>query len=255
MLVENLRAYDDLIENSRQRIQLLERAARLLYREWFVHLRFPGHKHTAGSDEMPSGWTVQRLSNVAIKIGSGSTPRGGAAAYQSKGVTLIRSMNVHDYRFTESSLAYISDDQAEMLSRVSVKPLDILLNITGGSVGRCCMVPDRHLPARVNQHVMIIRIDPTKCAPHFVLHAINSHQQKQSLLSIARAGGATREALTKVVVESISLVVPPSHLLDQFEEVAGGLFDQRQLLAAQNIQLTRARDLLLPRLMNGELAV
>jgi len=250
-----LSAYDDLIENNRRRIQLLEQAAHLLYKEWFVHLRFPGHEHVTITDGVPEGWTVRRLSDLATKVGSGATPRGGAAAYQSEGITLIRSMNIYDYRFEDEGLAYINDDQAEKLSAVTVEPLDILLNITGASVARCCMVPERHLPARVNQHVMIIRIDPNECGSHYVLNSINSHQQKQKLLSIAKAGGATREALTKDVVQNIFLPVPTVHLLDQFEETAGRLFNQRQLVAAQNSQLAKARDLLLPRLMNGEVVV
>ncbi len=247
-------AYDDLIENNGRRIQLLEQAARLLYKEWFVHLRFPGHEHIKITNGVPEGWAVRRLSDLATKIGSGATPRGGANAYHSKGITLIRSMNIYDYQFEDDGLAYINDDQADKLSAVSVEPLDILLNITGASVARCCIVPDRHLPARVNQHVMIIRLNPTECGPHYVLHTINSHQHKEKLLSIARAGGATREALTKDVIQNLSLLVPSKHLLDQFEETAGSLFDQRQLLAAQNSQLAQARDLLLPRLMSGEVA-
>jgi len=250
-----LSTYDDLIENNRRRIQLLEQAARLLYKEWFVHLRFPGHEHVTIKDGIPEGWMVRRMSDLTTKVGSGATPRGGAAVYQSEGTTLIRSLNVYDYRFEDDGLVYINDDQAEKLSAVTVEPLDILLNITGASVARCCMVPYRHLPARVNQHVMIIRIDPNECGPHYVLSTINSHQQKQKLLNIGRAGGATREALTKDVVQNIFLPVPSKHLLDQFEETAGRLFEQSQLLAAQNSQLAKAHDLLLPRLMNTEVIV
>jgi type I restriction enzyme, S subunit len=249
-----LSAYDDLIENNRRRIQLLEQAARLLYKEWFVHLRFPGHEHTKIHNGIPEGWTIRRLSDIATKIGSGATPRGGAAAYQSEGITLIRSQNIYDYQFEDAGLTYINEDQAEKLSTVTVEPSDILLNITGASVGRCCMVPERHLPARVNQHVMIIRVDPQQCSTQYILHFINSHQQKQILLSIARAGGATREALTKDVIQNIHIPMPSVHLLEQFEETASRIFIQQQLLGAQNNKLAEARDLLLPRLMNGELA-
>jgi type I restriction enzyme, S subunit len=250
-----LSAYDGLIENNQRRIQLLEQAVRLLYREWFVRFSFPGHEHVKTKDGVPEGWAVRRLSNLAIKISSGATPRGGAATYQSEGIALIRSQNVYDYRFEDGGLAYINDNQAEKLSAVTVEPLDILLNITGASVARCCMVPERHLPARVNQHVMIIRTDRNECSPHYILNTINSHQQKQRLLSIARAGGATREALTKDVVQNTPILVPSGHLLDRFEGVAGRLFEQCQLLDAQNSELARARDLLLPRLMNGEIIV
>src|SRR5262245_7335706 len=194
-----LSVYDDLIENNQRRMALLEEAARQLYREWFVRLRFPGHEHTRIIDSplgsIAEGWRVVRLGNITTKIGSGATPRGGQSAYQEQGITLIRSLNVYDERFEDDGLAFIDDDQAAQLSHVTVEPRDILLNITGASVARCCMVPERHLPARVNQHVMIIRVDTTLVDPSFVLCAINSDQRKRQLLSYAQVG-ATREALT-----------------------------------------------------------
>jgi type I restriction enzyme S subunit len=134
-----LSAYDSLIENNRRRMQLLEQAARLLYKEWFVHLRFPGHEHIKIVDGVPEGWEVRRLFDIATKIGSGATPRGGAASYQSEGITLIRSQNIYDHQFHDDGLAHINDEQAAKLSAVTVEPVDILLNITGASVGRCCM--------------------------------------------------------------------------------------------------------------------
>lgn len=254
-ITSRLSAYDDLIENNRRRIELLEQAARLLYKEWFVHLRFPGHEHAKIKNGLPLGWKLEPFGNLTTKIGSGATPRGGAAAYQAEGITLIRSQNVYDYRFEDDGLAFINDEQAESLSNVTVEPSDILLNITGASVGRCCMVPERHLPARVNQHVMIIRVHPGKIGPNYLLHGINSHQMKQTILSIARAGGATREALTKDVVSGLQIIVPTPQLIADFEDTAGRLLNQQHILSQQNVQLAKARELLLPRLMNGEVVV
>ena len=117
------------------------------------------------------------------------------------------------------------------------------------------MIPSRHLPARVNQHVMIIRVKPSSCGQYYILHSINSHRNKEQLMNIARAGGATREALTKDVVGRLSLMIPPASLLNEFEQRATLLSDQCHLLEAQNVQLAKARDLLLPKLMNGEVAV
>ena len=253
-----LSAYDDLIENNRRRMALLEEAARQLYREWFVRLRFPGHEHTRIIDSplgpIAEGWRVVRLGDITTKIGSGATPRGGQSAYQEKGITLIRSLNVYDERFEDEGLAFIDDEQAAQLSHVTVEPRDILLNITGASVARCCMVPERHLPARVNQHVMIIRVDTTLTDPSFVLCAINSDQRKRQLLSYAQVG-ATREALTKETVTNFEIVLPDEKLLRQFGEVARDINQQREVLAHQNADLRAARDLLLPRLMSGEIAV
>lgn len=258
-IVSLLSTYDGLIENNRRRMVLLEEAARLLYREWFVLLRFPGHEHTrigqSALGRIPSDWRVAPLGEIATKIGSGATPKGGEAAYRDAGVTLIRSMNVYDSGFSDDGLAYLDDDQAEGLANVTVEPRDILLNITGASVARCCMVPDRHLPARVNQHVMIIRADPSRCDPYFLLASINSQQRKQQLLSYAQAGGATREALTKEAVSNFQIVLPSPTLVAEFGRFARELALQREVLAKQNQKLRAARDLLLPRLMSGEIVV
>jgi type I restriction enzyme, S subunit len=247
-----LSAYDDLIENNRRRMTLLEDSARLLYNEWFVRLRFPGHEHTPLVEGVPQGWRRASLGSLASKIGSGFTPRGGDAAYQSEGVSLIRSLNVYNDHFKEEGLAFLSEEQALALAGVAVEPKDILLNITGASVTRCCMAPEHFLPARVNQHVMIIRIDPEKADPFFVHKAINSDERKRQLLSYAQKG-STREALTKEMVSNFEVMLPTSTLMNQFGETAAAVFKQCELLARQNQKLRAARDLLLPRLMSGDL--
>jgi len=111
-----------------------------------------------GMPELPQGWKWQNLSEVSVKIGSGSTPRGGRKAYKSEGISLIRSLNVYDDGFKIKGLAFIDDEQASKLSNVVVEENDVLLNITGASIARCCVVPSDLLPARVNQHVSIIRL-------------------------------------------------------------------------------------------------
>lgn len=253
-IADILSTYDDLIENNRRRMALLEESARLLYREWFVRLRFPGYEHTPIVGGVPQGWRKVSLSSIASKIGSGATPRGGEAAYQTEGVTLIRSMNVYDDLFNDDGLAFLNDHQADRLANVVVEPLDILLNITGASVARCCMAPERYLPARVNQHVMIIRVDPEKASPFIVHKAINSDECKRQLLSFARKG-STREALTKDEVARFEITIPKRPIMERFDEVASDSFRQRGVLASQNQKLRAARDLLLPRLMSGEVTV
>ncbi|MDZ7856829.1 restriction endonuclease subunit S [Sphaerotilus sp.] len=251
-IAESLSSYDDLIENNRRRMTLLEQSARLLYEEWFVRLRFPGHEHTRIVEGVPEGWHKVPLGKIVGKIGSGFTPRGGDAAYLPEGTPLIRSLNVYDDQFQDDGLAFISDEQALSLAGVTVESKDILLNITGASVARCCMAPERYLPARVNQHVMIIRVDREKADPFFVHKAINSDERKRQLLSFAQKG-STREALTKEMVSKFEIVVPPVGLMRQFGGVASQVFQQRETLALQNQKLRAARDLLLPRLMSGEL--
>lgn len=148
---------------------------------------------------------VYKLKDICLKIGSGATPRGGKKAYCNEGISLIRSQNVLDFEFTYDGLAHINEKQAEKLSNVEVKPQDILLNITGDSVARACAVDARVLPARVNQHVAIIRPDEDRVLSSYILFFLQ--MIKPYLLQIA-AGGATRNALTKSIIENLELEVP-----------------------------------------------
>ncbi len=160
------------------------------------------------------GWQLARVGDIASKIGSGATPRGGTAVYQDSGVTLIRSMNVYDRRFERAGLAFIDQDQAALLDGVTVEPLDVLLNITGASVARVCLAPADLLPARVNQHVAIIRPMPTIMHPTFLMELLTSASMK--LLLLRGAGrGATREAITKRDIQDLEVMCPP--LKDQTE--------------------------------------
>jgi len=253
-IVRVLQHYDSLIANNQRRITLLEEAARQLYREWFVRLRFPGAEHSAIVEGVPEGWRRTTLGDICSKIGSGFTPRGGEASYVESGVTLIRSQNVYDDRFDESGLAFLTEEQAEEMEGVTVASRDVLLNITGASVARCCMVLDSLLPARVNQHVMILRVADDSVSPHFVLGTLNSGLHKRQLHSLAQKG-ATRQALTKEMMENFGLVVASSEIMREFDEIVEPNFQLRQNLTRQNTKLRTARDLLLPRLMSGQLTV
>jgi len=181
----------------------------------------------------PKGWEVKSLKELTNKLGSGSTPRGGKEAYLEEGISLIRSLNVHDNKFLHKNLAFISDKQAEKLKNVIIEKGDLLLNITGASVCRASLVDNDILPARVNQHVCIIRTKPDKILPTFLARLITSSSYKQKLMSIATAGGATREALTKQQVESLDIIVPPFEVQEKFESIVGKVF---QLLKSSELQ-------------------
>ena len=145
-----------------------------------------------------------RLGDVCTKIGSGATPKGGKEAYKPSGIPLIRSQNVLDWSFTSNGLAFLDEGQAAALANVEVEPRDILLNITGDSVARACMVPDWCTPARVNQHVSIVRPGPD-LDPTFLLCYLQS--SKPLLLKLA-SSGATRNALTKGMIGDLEIELP-----------------------------------------------
>lgn len=147
-----------------------------------------------------------KLKDICEKIGSGATPRGGKEAYCEAGMSLIRSQNVLDYVFSADGLAHINEEQAEKLKNVAVEDNDVLINITGDSVARVCMVDKKYLPARVNQHVCIVRAKQEIVMPSYLLYFLQMN--KDYLLQMA-SGGATRNALTKEMLNNIELQLPP----------------------------------------------
>ena len=141
------------------------------------------------------------LSSITSKIGSGSTPRGGNSVYSDSGISFIRSQNVLDMDFSTENLAFINDNQAEKLNNVIVEKNDILLNITGDSIARCTVVPEEILPARVNQHVSIIRCKNTEESKYVMYYL---QYMKKYLLQISKVGG-TRNALTKEAIGKLPI--------------------------------------------------
>ncbi len=158
---------------------------------------------------MNAGWIRRSLRSATTKIGSGATPLGGESNYKQSGTSLIRSLNVHDGEFRWKDLAFIDDAQAKQLDNVVVESGDVLLNITGASVARCCIVPNEVLPARVNQHVSILRPVADCLLPGFLQYMLVSRDYKNQLLS-AGDGGATRQALTKAQLQDFAIVFPES---------------------------------------------
>lgn len=153
-------------------------------------------------------WISARLGEVTTKIGSGATPLGGEAAYKPMGTSLIRSLNIHDGEFRYKDLARIDDTQSARLGNVVVEPNDVLLNITGASVARCCVVPLEVLPARVNQHVAIVRPQANQLWPQFLQYMLVSSEYKHRLLNAGEGAGSTRQALTKAQLEGFVVKFP-----------------------------------------------
>ena len=163
---------------------------------------------------------IYKLAQICSKIGSGATPKGGKESYLGGNTSLIRSQNVIDFGFLYNGLALINDEQAHGLDNVTVMTGDVLLNITGDSVARCCKVPSNILPARVNQHVAIIRGDNNIVISDYILSYLQ--YKKPYLLSLSQ-GGATRNALTKKMIEDIKIPLPSiseqRHIIDLLSSI------------------------------------
>lgn len=158
-----------------------------------------------------------RLGNHTKKIGSGQTPSGGYRSYVPNGIPLIRSQNVLMGSFSSEGLVHISDEIDASMIGSRVLPGDVLLNITGASIGRVCVVPDDICPANVNQHVCIIRCDDS-LNPLYV-SAVLASPKFQTFIWGSQAGG-TRQALTKQMVEDFEI---PQLELDQQRQIAASL--------------------------------
>ena len=240
-IVKILDAADALRQKRKQAITLLDDYLKSVFLEMF-----------GDPIKNPKSWNVSNLQDLASKIGSGSTPKGGKTAYPSGGISLIRSLNVHDNEFLYENLAFLNEKQAKDLSNVAVQKNDVLLNITGASVCRCTIVPNNVLPARVNQHVSIIRIKE-QLQPIYLLHLLISESYKRKILSDARSGGATREALTKQQLEKFKVTCPPLEMQNRFAEIVEKTEFIKQKMLIQSQELETQFQALMQKAFKGEL--
>jgi type I restriction enzyme, S subunit len=199
------------------------------------------------------GWDLSICKDVTKKIGSGATPKGGNASYKDEGISLIRSMNVYNNRFSYKDLAFIDEEQAAKLNNVTVCKNDILLNITGASVARSCIVPDDVLPARVNQHVSIIRVKDDLVNPIFISYMFTNEIYQKYLLQLSTSGGATREAITKQQIENLPIILPPLDIQEDFAYKVKQLEKQKSLIQASIEELENLYSSLMQKAFKGEL--
>lgn len=263
-IVHEYNVIQNRIALNNQLISKLEDTSQAIYKQWFVDFEFPDengkpYKSNGGEmvwfeeleKEIPEGWELRKLKSVCSKIGSGSTPSGGKESYFQSGISLIRSMNVFDFNFSFENLAFIDEQQANKLKNVEVLERDILFNITGMSVARCCIVPTNILPARVNQHVMIIRPFKELYLFYYLLCTLCSTDSKSKLLGISQSG-STREAITKVEIEDFDILLPSSQIMMKFEILMQKVFSRKNLKNNENQKLLELKWLLLAKMTKVE---
>jgi type I restriction enzyme S subunit len=175
--------------------------------------------------DIPAHWEVQRIKFNALKIGSGKTPKGGAEVYVDKGVVFLRSQNIHDDGLRLEDVVYISNAIDKEMSETRVLPRDVLLNITGASIGRACCVPSNFPKANVNQHVCIIRLKEG-LEPEYLAYFLQSGIAKGQILSLEN--GSSREGLNFEQVGNLVFTLP-----------ANDPDEQREIVAFLNIETAR----------------
>jgi type I restriction enzyme S subunit len=210
------------LDNGIQNLKTAQQQLKI-YRQAVLKWAFEGkltsakndHSQSQATNDLPEGWQWVKLGQITSKIGSGSTPQGGKTNYKAEGIPLVRSLNIHFDYIKFKDLAFIDEQQAKKLDNVIINENDVLLNITGASIGRVNIAPKEFHGGRVNQHVSIIRLDENYLSK-FIKYFIES-PNIQSWVSNENYG-VTRQALTKTMIENLE--VPQISLSKQTQIVA-----------------------------------
>ena len=242
-----LSAYDDLIENNRRRIQLLEQAARLLYKEWFVHLRFPGYERAKIIDGVPDGWKKKTIAEVCETIGGG-TPSTKVAEYWGGDITWVIPSDV-----TKNDCLALLDSERKITERglressAQLVPANTILMTSRASVGFFALID---VEACTNQGFINIIPHVEEMRMYMLFNLMSRVAEIRS-----NAKGTTYPEISKGRFRQMNIILPAESLVSEFGRLAGDFIQQVRCLKRKIVKLTQARDLLLPRLMNGEVAV
>ncbi|MBU4077889.1 MAG: restriction endonuclease subunit S [Euryarchaeota archaeon] len=241
-IVSIISAYDSLIENNHRRIQLLEQSARLLYREWFVHLRFPGHEHVRIIDGVPEGWETLELSDICSDIREtvkpeqvkSDTPYIGLEHMPRKSITLMEWGKSE--QVTSNKFKYRKGDI--LFGKIRPYFHKVGLTFTDGIT---------------SSDAIVIRSKNQKLA-HLLLMVVSSDHFVAVTSETVREGSKMPRADWKVL-KKYKIMIPPLLLLENFNDIIKSITSQLEILSFQIHKLQQARDILLPRLMNGEITV
>lgn len=254
MIVGALSAYDDLIENNRRRIGLLEEAARLLYREWFVYLRFPGHEHVKITNGLPEGWQHHAISEIAELFRGKSYT--SAELVETDGQPFVNLKCIERFGgFRDSGLKCFRGKHKE---HHLLRAGDIVIAVTDMTRDAMIVAQAARVPKTVGENAIfsmdLLKVLPKDGIPTEWLYGMFRFSSFSSVVR-EEATGATVLHLKPKHIEQWIALVPPPVLRDIYSEHVGGILEQIDNLELQNEKLSEARDLLLPRLMSGEIAV
>ena len=244
-IARTLSSYDDLIDNNRRRMALLEDSARQLYREWFVRLRFPGHEHTPIVDGVPQGWE-RRTAFDSMQVLSGGTPKTSISDYWDGETPFFTPKDAVDGIWVSSCERSLTELGIKNCNS-KLYPRETVFITARGTVGKLNMA---QTPMAMSQSCYAL-VAKDHLSQRFIYSAM-----KEGVEALRQqAVGAVFDAIVVDTFKRIHLIVPTATVLRMFDEAVEPVFAQVENLASQNQKLRQARDLLLPRLMNGELAV
>lgn len=249
-IADILSAYDDLIANCQRRIEILEQMARALYREWFVEFRYPGHESvplvSSPLGEIPQGWEVRRLGDCFDTVLGGTPSRTKPEYWEGGTIAWINSGKVNELRIVDAS--ELITPLALKKSNAKVMPRGAtVLAITGATLGQVSYL---EIETAANQSVVGV-VDQSGRLSEWIYLTVTA--QIDSI--IARASGGAQQHINKEIVNDIALVLPPDRLAAEFKKIVAPIFRQIAVLLLQSRNLRQTRDLLLPRLISGQLEV
>ncbi|EMZ1488680.1 restriction endonuclease subunit S [Vibrio cholerae] len=213
--------------------------------DWQPHAEF----QDSPFGKIPKSWSVETLGEHTIKVGSGVTPKGGSKAYVDTGIPLIRSQNVLFGKFKLDDVAFITEQQHEKMKGSQLEPKDVLLNITGASIGRCAVLPADFEEGNVNQHVCIIRMSQT-ITPEFCGWFLNSNLGQKQIWNL-QAGG-NREGLNFQQIRSFRIPVLTVEEQCSIVDILSTVSDKLNLLEQQKVETQQLKKGLMQKLLTGE---
>jgi type I restriction enzyme S subunit len=251
-----LSAYDDLIENNTRRIKILEEMAQMLYREWFVNFRFPGHRKVKMVEselgQIPATWTVEPLEEVCSRVTDGShwSPQTVQSAH-----LMASSKDMHTWGLTLSTCRTIAKEDYDTLVRNDCKPLagDVLITKDGANYLKFCFAVEKDMEVVLLSSVAMIRPDPIRASSHFLAFYLSDEPVKTRL-----AGRVSGAAIPRIVLKDLrqfKILVPPVAIQNGFVQIVEPVVALCWRLIEKNTNLRTTRDFLLPKLISGEIPV
>ena len=247
-----LSAYDELIENNRRRIALLERMAEEIYREWFVRMRFPGHEQVKVHKGVPEGWEVIKLGAICKVKGGKRLPLGHELTDSVTPHPYIKGRDIRNGKINISELQYVENNTYDHIRNYTVNVNDICVTIVA-NIGDVGLIPPNLDGANLTENAVKLTAHTDKVTPTFLCHVLSTRFYKEYMEILA--AGAAQSKLGIYKIKSIDILLPPQNIQKRFSKIVISTTTQIETLAITNSLLSQTRDLLLSRLIAGKLAV
>lgn len=247
-IADLLSTYDELIENNNRRIEILEKTAEEIYKEWFVRMRFPGYENTKFIKGIPEGWEVKRVGDLGEVI-TGKTPSTKKEEYYGGNIMFVKTPDMNNNTFVMNTEVYLSKDGSDSQALKLLPKNSIMVNCIGANAGESVSLNIEE--AHTNQQINSIVLEDTMYREWVYLTVKNLKE----IIKLTAATGATMPNLSKGKFERLKILFSTNETIKEFNNNTKDIFENIKVLMLNNQNLIKQRDLLLPRLMNGTIQV